>query len=112
MTSTGNYIPMIELQLGVSGGAAMATQLQLQAAIEVLRQPIQDRQRNILIDPSGIIMLADDSGAEPIESFDDVTVCHHILIHLDIQRQARELARQLAIKRSSFKLVAGGQCAD
>ena len=84
----------------------MTTTAQLQAAVYLLRQPIQDRPRAVHTDPAGL-MLIDDSGGEPIESFDDVTACHYFLVWLDRQRQARETCRQIAFKRSCIKLVKG-----
>lgn len=57
-------------------------------------------------------MLSDNSGAEPVECFDDATACHYFLKWLDQRRQEREANRQAAMKRSSIKLVKGGKRAD
>jgi hypothetical protein len=85
----------------------MTTTAQLQAAIDLLRQPIQDRPREVYTDLAGVTLI-DDSGGEPIECFEDATAVHYFLKWMDMQRKARETVRQTAIARSRIKLVKGG----
>lgn len=98
----------------------MTTEAQLQAAVELLRQPIHGADdQGVFFDLSGIHM-TDNSGGRPIEYFDDVTAVHNFLVWLDLRRlalakdiekaeQEHEAARQRAVRRSSMKVVKGGK---
>ena len=86
----------------------MTTTIQLQAAIEVLRQPIVDRPREFYTDLRGITLI-DDSGGESIESFEDATAVHYFLRWMDQQRKARQAERLVVINRSQIKLLKGGR---
>jgi hypothetical protein len=89
----------------------MTSTLQRQAAIEILRQPFQDRQRGVFCDLSGM-HITDDSGGEPIWSLDDVTAVHHFLKWMDDQRRAYQAERQTVISRSQIKLLKGARHAE
>lgn len=83
-------------------------QSKLNAAVELLRQPIQDRHRSLhsFVDS---ILLVDDSGGGCIEYFDDATACHYFIVWLHERRAANEKQRAVERNRATFKLVQGGQ---
>ena len=78
------------------------------AAIALLKAPIQDRKREIYHDLGGI-MLLDDSGGESIESFDDHTAIHYFLKWLDATREAKRKSDTIQWRRAGIKLVKGGR---
>jgi len=80
---------------------------EMNAALDVLRQPMQDRAREFWtgeVDP----MLIDDGGGQPIEVFDDATVVHHFLNWLNARRAARTALFEVQARRACIKLVKGG----
>lgn len=68
--------------------------------IEVLAQPIADREREFYPHCDGA-MLLDDSGGQPVERFDDATAVHYFLIWLRAQR-AQSVVR---MRRRSMVVV-------
>jgi hypothetical protein len=83
----------------------MTTSAQLQAAVDQLRQPLQETcKRGIFNDLSGI-MLSDESGAEPIECTDDVTAVHFFIAWLEARRKDRVRDAEVKRRRSALALV-------
>ncbi len=80
---------------------------QANAAVDLLRQPLPDREREIYTDLSGI-MLLDDSGGQPIEAYDDVTACHFFLKWLHQQRQQSAKRLEVQTRRNAFTVIDGG----
>lgn len=77
---------------------------QIAAAVEVLRQPIPDRDRELCMSYHGL-MLVDETGGSVVESFDDATACHYFLKWL----QERRRDFHAHTNRAGFKLVKGAQ---
>lgn len=84
-----------------------ATAAQVAAALDVLRQPIQDRPREFWTGDN-CAMLIDDGGGQPIEAFDDATAVHHFIAWLDARRAARTVLFEVQARRAGIKLVKGG----
>jgi intergrase/recombinase len=76
----------------------------LAAAVALLRQPIQDRDREFCMSYHGL-MLVDENGGAVVESFDDATACHYFLKWLHERRRAF----YAHTNRAGFKLVKGEQ---
>lgn len=77
-------------------------------ALELLRQPLADRERQLYHGAGGILLL-DDGGGEPIDCFDDVTAVFHFLrwlddVRADRQAEAQEVAARKA-RRAALRVV-------
>jgi hypothetical protein len=83
------------------------TEAELAAAINLLRQPIQDRPREFWAGDVPL-MLLDDGGGEMVDRFTDAVAVHHFLIWLDKCRAARAVRDEAQMRRAGFAVVKGG----
>ena len=84
-----------------------ATADELAKALEILRRPLQDREREFFPVLGGALLI-DDGGGTPVECFDDITAVHFFLRWLDDSREQRAARFEVERRRASIKLVAGG----
>ena len=85
-----------------------ATADELAKALEILRRPLQDREREFFPVLGGALLI-DDGGGMPVESYDDATAVHYFLRWLDDSREQRAARFEVERRRASIALVKGGE---
>lgn len=83
-----------------------ATADELAKALEILRRPLQDREREFFPHVGGALLI-DDGGGMPVECYDDATAVHFFLRWLDDSREQRAARFEVERRRASIKLVGG-----
>ena len=84
-----------------------ATADELAKALEILRRPLQDREREFFPVLDGALLI-DDGGGMPVECFDDADAVHYFLKWLDNSRVQRAARFEVERRRASITLVKGG----